>query len=76
MKKGHAIWYLECKEPDRSGSVTAVATELARYKLDWVGVNEVRWNNGDMIRAGVNNYSMGKEMTIINKELDFLYTME
>jgi len=41
-----------------------------------VGVNEVRWNNGDMIRAGVNNYSMGKEMTIINKELDFLYTME
>jgi hypothetical protein len=34
MKKGHAIWYLECKKPHRSGSLTAVARELERYKLD------------------------------------------
>jgi hypothetical protein len=40
------------------------------------GCKKVRWNNGDMVRAGVNNYSMEKEMTIINKELDFLYTIE
>jgi hypothetical protein len=29
----------------RSGSLTRVARELARYKLDLVGVQEVRWNN-------------------------------
>jgi hypothetical protein len=27
----------------RSGSITAAARELARYKLDLVGVQEVRW---------------------------------
>jgi hypothetical protein len=52
MKKGHEIWYLECKEPDRTSSLTAVARELVRYKFNLVGVQEVRWNNGDMLRAG------------------------
>jgi len=44
--------YLEGKEPYRSCSRSAVARELGRYKLDLVGVQEVRWNNGDMVRAG------------------------
>jgi len=52
IKKGLEIWYLESKGPDWSGSLTAVVRELARYKLDLVGVQEVRWNNGDMVRAG------------------------
>jgi len=56
MKKGHEISYLECKEPDRTGSLTAVARELARYKLDKQGVQEVRWNNGDMVRSGDYNF--------------------
>ena len=30
----------------RSGSVTAVARELARYKSDLVAVLEVRWDKG------------------------------
>ena len=30
----------------RSGSHTAVARELARYKLDLVGIVEVRWEKG------------------------------
>jgi len=30
----------------RSGSLTAVARELARCKLDLVGVQEVRWDIG------------------------------
>ena len=34
------VWSL-CK----SGSLTAAARELARYKLDLVGVQEVRWDN-------------------------------
>jgi len=33
----------------RSGSLTAAAAagELARYKLDLVGVQEVRWDKGE-----------------------------
>jgi exonuclease III len=30
----------------RSDPLTAAARELARYKLDLVGVQEVRWKNG------------------------------
>jgi hypothetical protein len=29
-----------------------VSRELARYKLDLVGVQEVRWEDGDTERAG------------------------
>jgi len=30
----------------RAGSFTAAGRELARYKLDLVGVQEVRWDKG------------------------------
>ncbi len=30
----------------RAGSLMAAARELARYKLDLVGVQEVRWDKG------------------------------
>jgi hypothetical protein len=36
----------------RSGSLTAAARELARYKLDLVGVQEVRWDKAGTVRAG------------------------
>jgi len=36
----------------RVGSLMAAARELARYKLDLVGVQEVRWNKGGTVRAG------------------------
>ena len=36
----------------RADSLTAAARELARYKLDLVGVQEVRWDNGGTVRAG------------------------
>jgi len=36
----------------RAGSLTAAARELARYKLDVVGVQEVRWDKGGTVRAG------------------------
>jgi len=29
----------------------AAARELAKYKLDLVGVQEVRWDKGDTVRA-------------------------
>jgi len=34
-----------------SCSFSAVARELARYKLDLVRVQKVRWNNGDIVTA-------------------------
>jgi exonuclease III len=40
----------------RAGSPTATARELARYKLDLVGVQEARWDNGDTIRAADYNF--------------------
>ena len=43
-----------------AGSLIAVVRELARYKLDSVGVQEVRWDKGDMLRAGDYNFFYGK----------------
>ena len=35
-----------------AGSLKAAARELARYKLDVVGVQEVRWDKEGTVRAG------------------------
>jgi exonuclease III len=35
----------------RSGSLKTVARELRKYKLDLVGVQEVRWDKGGTERA-------------------------
>jgi exonuclease III len=50
-----------------SGSLTTAAGELARYKLDLVGVQEVRWDKGDTVRTGDQLFFyMKKEAKIIN----------
>jgi hypothetical protein len=45
----------------RTGSLTAAARELARYKLDLVGVQEVRWDKEGTERAGDYNFHYEKE---------------
>ena len=40
----------------RASSLTAAAREIARYKLDLVGVKAVRWDKGDTVRAGDYNF--------------------
>jgi len=55
----------------RSGLLTAVAREVARYELDLVGVLEVRRDKGGTVRAGIIFLSMEKENKIINRERDF-----
>ena len=45
----------------RAGSLKAAARELARYKLDIVGVQEFSWDEEGKIRAGVYNFFYGKE---------------
>jgi len=46
-----------------AGSCTAAARELQRYKLDSVGVQEVRWDKEGTVRAGDYNifYERGNE---------------
>jgi hypothetical protein len=50
---------------NRSGSVTSVTTELERYKLDLVDMQEARW---DTVRAGDYNIFYGKEKKSIKWE--------
>jgi hypothetical protein len=36
----------------RTDSLTAAAKELSGYKFDLMGVQEVRWEKGDSVKAG------------------------
>ena len=40
----------------RAGSLKAAASELARYKLDVVGIQKVRWDKEGTVRAGHYNF--------------------
>ena len=44
----------------RAGSLKAAAKELERYKLEVVGVQEVRWDKGGTVREGDYNFFYGK----------------
>ena len=44
----------------RAGSLTVAARELARYKLDLAGLQEVRWDKVGTVRAGDYNFFYGK----------------
>jgi hypothetical protein len=50
------------------GSLMTGSRELARYKLDLVGVQEVRWEGGGIEPAGEYTFSYGKGND--NHELD------
>jgi hypothetical protein len=58
-----------------SGSLTAVAVELPRYKLDLVGVQKVRWDKRCMVQAGyyILFYGKGNKNPL---RTSFLYTTE
>jgi hypothetical protein len=43
---------VEIRSLYRSGSLKTVSSELAKYKLDLVGVQEVRWGKGGTEPAG------------------------
>ena len=44
----------------RAGSFTAAARELARYKLNLVGVQEVSWDREGTVGAGDYNFFVWK----------------
>jgi exonuclease III len=45
---------------NRAGSLRAVAEVISKYKLDSVGVQEVRWNRGSTEPAGEYTFFYGK----------------
>lgn len=45
-----------------SGSFTTISSELARYKLDLVSVQKVRWGKGGTVRAENSIFSTEKEI--------------
>ena len=59
-----------------SGSLKTAARKVARYTLDLVGVQEVRWKKEDTVRAGTYTIFTEKEKKIIDWEQDFSYTTE
>jgi hypothetical protein len=44
----------------RAGSLRAVGEEISKYKLDLMGVQEVRWDAGVTERASEYTFSCGK----------------
>ena len=58
----------------RAGSFIVAARELARYKLDLVGIQELRWEKGSRLNAGDYIFSMEKKTKIINWEPACFYT--
>jgi hypothetical protein len=52
----------------RAVSLTTAARELARYKLDLVDVEEVRWDKRGTVKAGDYDFFYRKDTTIFNWE--------
>jgi exonuclease III len=50
----------------RAGSLKTFSRELARYKLDLVGVQEVRWEGGGTETARETQFSMESGTRIMN----------
>jgi hypothetical protein len=64
-KNGHEIRKLEYHGSLRSGTLKAVARELAKYKLDLVAIQEVGWDKGGTEPAGNYTFIRGHENVTI-----------
>jgi hypothetical protein len=73
-EKGFLFGTWNVRSRYRAGSVAAAARELARYKLDLVGVQEVRWDKEGTVKAGDCSFFYGKGI-IISYLIEYLNTI-
>jgi exonuclease III len=50
----------------RAGSLRTVAEEVSKYRLDLVGVQEVRWDGGGTEPAANRHFYMGRGIRFMN----------
>ena len=50
----------DVRSPYRAGSHTAAARELTIYEVDFVDLQEVRWDKGGTVREGNSNFFLWK----------------
>ena len=60
----------------RAGPLKAAARELVRYKLDVVGLQEVRWEKEGTVRTGDYDFLYAKGNENHQFGTGFLYTVE
>jgi hypothetical protein len=60
----------------RVGSLMTVSRELSRYRLDFVGVQEVRWEGSGAVPAGENIFFYGKRNENHELGTEFFCTKE
>jgi hypothetical protein len=59
LKNGHEIWYVELRIVHRAGSLMAMAKEITNFKLDLVGIQEVRLDRRGIEPAGEYTFFYG-----------------
>jgi hypothetical protein len=64
MDMGFGTWNV--RSLYRAGSLMTVTREVARYKLDLVGVQEVRWEGGGTNLQENTHFSMERGMRTMN----------
>jgi exonuclease III len=61
MDMRFGTWNVRSIYEYRAGSLRVVREEISKYKLDLVGVQEVRWDRGDTLPAGDYTFFYGKD---------------